>query len=106
MTHSKIMRCLIGNSCGERVWPFPCDSDFEEDLNKSDVADILQCLPKGEADHIYATSFLNKFVRSQVPWVHLDLGSAQRPGGLGHVTTEYTGVGVRLAVHLIDKLCR
>ena len=30
-----------GEECGERVWPFPLDDDFEEDL-KSDIADILQ----------------------------------------------------------------
>lgn len=30
-----------GQSSGERVWPFPLDEDFEEDL-KSDIADILQ----------------------------------------------------------------
>ena len=30
-----------GEESGERVWPFPLDEDFEEDL-KSDIADILQ----------------------------------------------------------------
>ena len=30
-----------GQESGERVWPFPCDDDFSEDL-KSDIADILQ----------------------------------------------------------------
>lgn len=28
---------------GERIWPFPIDEDFEEDL-KSDIADILQVI--------------------------------------------------------------
>lgn len=30
-----------GEQSGERVWPFPLDDDYEEDL-KSDIADILQ----------------------------------------------------------------
>ena len=36
---SEIIRA--GEKCGERVWTFPLDEDFEEDL-KSDIADILQ----------------------------------------------------------------
>ena len=31
-----------GRTCGERLWPFPVDADYDDDL-KSDVADILQC---------------------------------------------------------------
>jgi leucyl aminopeptidase len=92
-----------GESCGERVWPFPCDDDFEEDL-KSDIADVLQCRQPTEADHIYATSFLKMFVNPAVPWVHLDLGSAYRPGGLGHVGSDYTGSGVRAATAIIKKI--
>lgn len=32
-----------GEESGERVWPFPLDDDYEEDL-KSDIADILQVI--------------------------------------------------------------
>ena len=35
---------LAGEKSGERVWPFPLDDDFAEDL-KSDIADILQVGP-------------------------------------------------------------
>lgn len=92
-----------GERSGERVWPFPCDDDFAEDL-KSDIADVLQCRQPTEADHIYATSFLKRFVSPAVPWVHLDLGSAYRPGGQGHVSTDYTGSGVRAAIELLNQL--
>eukprot|EP01036_Dinobryon_divergens_P030007 gene30007-39192_t len=92
-----------GVKCGERVWPFPCDSDFDEDL-KSDIADVLQCRQPTEADHIYATAFLKRFVNPSCPWIHLDLASAYRPGGLGHVSSDYTGSGVRLAVEIVQKL--
>lgn len=66
-----------GKTSGERVWPFPCDSDYDEDL-KSDVADILQCRQPTEADHIYATAFLKRFVSPATPWVHFDIGSVHR----------------------------
>jgi leucyl aminopeptidase len=92
-----------GEKCGERVWPFPCDEDFDEDL-KSDVADVLQCRQTTEADHIYAFAFLRRFVRPGVPWIHLDLGSAYRPGGLGHVPSDYTGAGVRLGWQLVHDI--
>ncbi|KAJ1431459.1 hypothetical protein B484DRAFT_327873 [Ochromonadaceae sp. CCMP2298] len=67
-----------GEQCGERAWPFPVDSDFLEELQKSEVADLFQCLPTGEADHIYAAAFLGQFVKPAVPWLHLDLASAHR----------------------------
>jgi len=89
-----------GSRSGERAWAFPLDDDFAEDL-KSDVADVLQCRQATEADHIYAAIFLKRFVRPTVPWIHLDMGSSHRPGGLGHVATDYTGAGPRLAIDLI-----
>ena len=46
---------------GERVWPFPIDDDFDEDL-KSDVADVLQCRQPTEGDHLYATIFLKRYL--------------------------------------------
>jgi leucyl aminopeptidase len=85
--------------------PFPCDSDFEEDL-KSDIADVLQCRVATEADHIYAFSFLKRFVSVSVPWLHFDLASAHRPGGLGHIESDYTGAGVRLAVEFIKEFIK
>ena len=36
-----------------------------------------------------------------MPWVHVDLASSERKGGLAHVPTEFTGFGVRYAVHLL-----
>ena len=40
--------------------------------------------------------------REDVPWVHVDLSSRrERKGGLAHVPTEFTGFGVRFALHLL-----
>ena len=35
---------LLPRDSGERVWPFPNDPDFDDDL-KSKLADVAQCAP-------------------------------------------------------------
>ena len=92
-----------GKESGERIWPFPLDDDFNDDL-KSDIADVLQCRQPTEADHIYAATLLKRFVNPSTAWVHLDLGSAHRPGGLGAVPTDCTGAGVRAACEILRRL--
>ncbi len=91
-----------GRASGERVWNFPLDADYDSDL-ESKVADVLQCATDAKGDHILAARFLSRFVPEGVPWVHLDLSSALRPGGLGHIHTDVTGFGVRYALELILK---
>jgi len=89
-----------GRASGERVWPFPFDADYDK-LLESAVADIKQCAPDGEADHILAARFLGRFVQNGVPWIHLDLASANRKGGLAHVASDETGFGVRYTCRLL-----
>jgi leucyl aminopeptidase len=89
-----------GISSGERVWNFPLDEDFDSDLD-SPVADIMQCSADGKGDHILAARFLKRFIGDDNAWVHVDLSSATRRGGLAHVGTEITGFGVRFALELL-----
>jgi leucyl aminopeptidase len=89
-----------GTESGERVWRFPMDEDFDSDL-ESPVADVMQCSADNKGDHILAARFLNRFVPADIAWVHLDLAAGQRAGGLGHITTDITGFGVRYAVNLL-----
>ena len=89
-----------GVSSGERVWNFPLDEDFDSDLD-SPVADIMQCIVEGKGDHILAARFLKRFIGDDNAWVHVDLSSATRRGGLAHVGTEITGFGVRFALELL-----
>ncbi|HEX7029886.1 MAG TPA: leucyl aminopeptidase family protein [Gammaproteobacteria bacterium] len=92
-----------GRRSGERVWPFPQDRDYDE-LLESKVADVKQCLIEGEADHILAGRFLNRFVKHDTPWVHVDLSASEAKGGLAHVPSDFTGFGVRFATHyLLDR---
>lgn len=91
-----------GTESGERVWRFPMDEDFDTDL-ESPIADLMQCTPESKGDHILAARFLNRFVPAAIAWVHLDLSAGQRTGGLGHITTDITGFGVRYAVNLLTS---
>ena len=89
-----------GSECGERVWPFPMDKDFDEEI-QSEVADVVQCAAAGGGDHIQAARFLSRFVPKQAAWVHIDLSAASRKGGLAQVPTEITGFGARYAISLV-----
>ena len=91
-----------GVSSGERVWCFPMDKDFDTDL-ESPVADVMQCSPDSKGDHILAARFLSRFVPKPVAWLHLDLSSGSRHGGLGHIGTEITGFGVRYTLELLRR---
>ena len=92
-----------GNTAGERIVAFPYDDDYEIDLD-SDIADIKQCTLDGGADHIHAARFLGKFIENDVAWLHTDLSSATRKGGLGAVQTDTTGFGVGFGLELIKAL--
>lgn len=90
----------VGERSGERVWNFPIGGDYNDAI-KSEYADVRQCATSAAADHIYAATFLSKFVAKNVPWIHIDLSACGNKGGLGLVPTETTGFGVRFGLELI-----
>jgi leucyl aminopeptidase len=96
--HEKIH--AAGRSSGERVWTFPMDKDFDEEL-RSRNADVLQCAASGGGDHIQAARFLQRFVPKDSAWIHFDLSSASRTGGLAQVPGGPTGFGVRFSLDLL-----
>lgn len=92
-----------GKASGERVWSFPMDEDFDKAL-ESDIADIKQCSLEAGMDHILASRFLQRFVKNDTPWIHIDLSSSNRKGGLAHIPTDTTGFGIRFTLNLLlDK---
>jgi leucyl aminopeptidase len=102
-TNREALRAKIeaaGRTSGERVWTFPMDDDYDSDLD-SPIADVLQCTPDSKGDHILAARFLNRFVPSEIPWIHLDLAASNRSGGLAHIPTDFTGFGVRFTTELL-----
>lgn len=92
-----------GNRAGERLVAFPYDEDFDSDLD-SDIADIKQCTLEGGGDHIHAARFLGKFIEHDIKWLHTDLSSANRKGGLGAIESDINGFGVGFAIELIKNL--
>jgi len=93
-----------GERCGERVWPFPYEEDYDEDL-ESKVADTLQCRTSGAGDHIYAARLLGKFVDKDIGWIHVDMASSgTHTGGLAHIPTDLQGFGVRFGVEWLRKV--
>jgi len=91
-----------GRDSGERVWPFPMDEDFDQEL-ESMIADIKQCTLGGEADQILAARFLRRFV-NDTPWIHIDLAAGNHKGGLAHIPTDITGFGIRFTTRLLLDL--
>ena len=81
----------------------PLGKEFLSEL-ESEVADLKQCTPDAGGDHILAATFLNEFVGSDIPWIHVDLSASKRKGGLGAIPTDITGFGVHLTMDLVlDK---
>ncbi|WP_150911763.1 M17 family metallopeptidase [Marinobacter halotolerans] len=95
-----------GERCGERVWPFPYEDDYDEDL-QSQVADTLQCRTTGAGDHIYAARLLGRFVDKDIGWVHVDMASSgTHKGGLAQIPTDLQGFGVRFGVEWLTRFSR
>ena len=92
-----------GGAAGERIVAFPYDDDYESDLD-SDIADIKQCTLEGGADHIHAARFLGRFIENDTAWLHTDLSSANRKGGLGAVQSDTNGFGVGFGLEMIKNL--
>ncbi|MBU6155063.1 MAG: leucyl aminopeptidase family protein [Bdellovibrionales bacterium] len=92
-----------GDRAGERVWNFPIGEDYANFI-KSDFADVRQASTTKCADHIYAATFLSRFVEKGVRWVHIDLAASGNTGGLGLVPTETTGFGVRLGLEILREV--
>jgi leucyl aminopeptidase len=92
-----------GNKSGERIVAFPYEEDFDSDLD-SDVADIKQCTLEGGGDHIHAARFLGKFIENDIAWLHTDLSSANRKGGLGAIEADTNGFGVGFGIEMLNLL--
>lgn len=93
---------MAGMQSGERIVAFPYDNDYDSDL-ESDIADIKQCTLEGGGDHIHAARFLGKFIENDIPWIHTDLSSANRKGGLGALLNDTNGFGVGFGLEMIRE---
>lgn len=90
----------ISERVHEKVWQFPADREYEEQL-KSDVAD-LKNTGGSEAGAVTAGLFIRQFVKSDTAWIHLDIaGTAfcEKKDETGFVGA--TGVGIKSILELL-----
>ena len=87
---------------GEPMWPLPLPPEMRSDL-ESEVADIKNVSAKRWGGASIAGIFLQEFVGSGIPWVHLDIaGPADSPEDDGLTRKGGTGFGVRTLLHLLS----
>ncbi|MBF9220604.1 leucyl aminopeptidase family protein [Hymenobacter ruricola] len=83
-----------GYAVHERLVEFPLWDEYADHI-KSDIADLSN-LGKGEAGHISAAKFLERFIEGY-PWIHLDIaGPAYLTAAESYRGKGGTGTGVRL----------
>ena len=89
-----------GQKSGEKVWRLPINEEYNKLIN-SDIADMKNCGP-ANAGGITAACFLQRFVKPQNCWAHLDIAGVDRDDK-GHPLTPKgaTGWGVRLLTKFI-----
>ncbi|GAB2872041.1 leucyl aminopeptidase family protein [Hymenobacter ruber] len=90
-----------GYAVHERLVEFPLWDEYADHI-KSDIADLSN-LGKGEAGHISAAKFLERFAEGY-PWIHLDIaGPAYLTAPENYRGKGGTGVGVRLLYEFLTK---
>ena len=91
-----------GYAVHERLVEFPLWDEYADHI-KSDIADLSN-LGKGEAGHISAAKFLERFAVGY-PWIHLDIaGPAYLTAAESYRGKGGTGTGVRLLYEFLTSL--
>jgi len=85
---------------GEKVWRMPLEDSYVDQL-KSELADTLNTGGRWGGS-ITAALFLKKFVKNDLPWVHLDIaGTASADKAKGLFRSGGTGSMVRTLTNLV-----
>lgn len=92
-----------GMETGDPCWRLPLWDAYKGQL-KSSFADLANASDSGFAGAISAALFLQRFVRSDIPWLHFDLycWTDRAVGGLTDIGGN--GQGVQMIAALIDEL--
>ena len=86
---------------GERAWPMPLGKEYDKQL-KSKIADMKNVGGR-EAGAITAAQFLQRFIKPDMPWIHLDIaGVARSESATAFAPGGATGWGVRAIDRLIQ----
>ncbi|MDR3237621.1 MAG: leucyl aminopeptidase family protein [Spirochaetia bacterium] len=88
---------------GERLWPLPLYSDYEENM-KSKIADLCNTASEKNSGTIHGAAFLKNFV-GNIPWAHIDIaGTAWNTKARGYRPENATAFGIRLIVDFLSAL--
>ena len=88
-----------GRESGEKVWRLPLDAKYDKMLN-SKVADMKN-IGGRDAGSITAAQFLQRFLKPDIPWAHLDIAGT----AMGSPSTDInTGWASGYGVMLLDRL--
>jgi leucyl aminopeptidase len=103
--NDKLSEKLIkaGEIENEKVWRFPLHKNYDKLMN-SKIADIQNINYSGGAGSITAAQFLQRFLKNNTPWAHLDIaGMAWTKKDLDIIPTGATGYGVKLLNKFVEK---
>ena len=87
----------------EKAWRLPLNENFNK-LMDSKIADMQNINYSGGAGSITAAQFLQRFIRNNTPWAHLDIAGMAWTKKNAEVTPEgETGYGVKLLNRLVRE---
>lgn len=92
-----------GTETGEKVWRLPLDAKYNKMMD-SKIADMRNISNSRDAGSITAAQFLQRFVKQNTPWAHIDIAGT----GMGSPATDISqgwasGYGVMLLDRLVSK---
>jgi leucyl aminopeptidase len=91
-----------GRESGDKVWRLPLDAKYDKMIN-SKVADMKN-IGGRDAGSITAAQFLQRFVKSDIPWAHLDIAGTAMGSPATDINTGWaSGYGVMLLDRLATK---
>ena len=103
--NDKLSEKLIkaGEIENEKLWRFPLHKNYDK-LMDSKIADMQNINYSGGAGSITAAQFLQRFLKNNTPWAHLDIaGMAWTKKDLETIPTGATGYGVKLLNKFVEK---
>ena len=92
-----------GNKDNEKAWRLPLNENYNR-LMDSKIADMQNINYSGGAGSITAAQFLQRFIKNNTPWAHLDIaGMAWAKKDSEVVPEGATGYGVKLLNRLVKE---
>ncbi|MBP5615883.1 MAG: leucyl aminopeptidase, partial [Alphaproteobacteria bacterium] len=93
-----------GQTVGEEVWQLPLNKAYDKMMD-SDIADMKNISESRNAGTITAACFLQRFIKKDTAWAHLDIGGMDKETKGKLLTPKgATGFGVRLFDQIIKDL--